>query len=336
MTSLLPFALVGSLLPSALSAAPLASTPEEGDQIVDQSGALSDLDWAELRLLARGTDVLVTVRGAGPSPRVLVRSTEAELVVMNLTNPAITRTVRGVLRELLSEHPNDIPDADGKATFSRGDVTVGPEGVFVKGRQLLDRAQVVEHLTRNALVSVVVIAAESYQQQTVRSFSELMTLVKKGESLIVTDANGKATRGQLAELTASSLDLVVVKEESDGRRTRIPQPRQAERDVRRIEVIRGDSLWNGALIGGGSATLFGFLVLASAGDPHGFSCLSSCAVPVVLGLGGAGIGLLIDAAITHRITIYDGSSHSSRPPSTLQIAPIVSQHGVGALFSVRF
>src|SRR5262245_41551290 len=82
-------------------------------------------------------------------------------------------------------------------------------------------------------------------QVVATSFEELRSLVKSGDTVYVTEANGKKTRGRLGELTQSSLELLVRKAAPDGRESFVPQSRLAERDIRQIQIERGDSLLNG-------------------------------------------------------------------------------------------
>jgi hypothetical protein len=86
-------------------------------------------------------------------------------------------------------------------------------------------------------------------QVVATSFEELRALVKAGDTIYVTDASGRRTKGRLGELSASSLELLVRKAGPDGRETLVPQARLSEGDVRQILLERRDSLRNGTLIG---------------------------------------------------------------------------------------
>jgi len=96
---------------------------------------------------------------------------------------------------------------------------------------------------------MLVPASAGAQQQISTSFQELSGQLEPGDTLIVTDVNGRKTKGELGTLTPSSLELIVRKTEADGRETRVRLAPLLERDVRRIVLEEPDSVVNGALIG---------------------------------------------------------------------------------------
>src|SRR5881397_1922730 len=73
-------------------------------------------------------------------------------------------------------------------------------------------------------------------QVVATSFEELRPLVKSGDTIYVTEANGRKTKARLGELTQSSLELLVRKTGPDGRDAFVPQAHLAERDVRQIQI----------------------------------------------------------------------------------------------------
>jgi len=81
------------------------------------------------------------------------------------------------------------------------------------------------------------------------SFEQLRAIVRAGDTVIITDASGRKSKGRLGQLSASTLELLVRQTGPDGRETLVPQSRLSERDVRQIHVDRGDSVLNGTLIG---------------------------------------------------------------------------------------
>jgi len=81
---------------------------------------------------------------------------------------------------------------------------------------------------------VLAVRGEAGAQVVATSFEELRPLVKPGDTIFVTEANGRKTRARLGELTPSSLEMLVPKSGPDGRETCVPQSRLAERDVRQI------------------------------------------------------------------------------------------------------
>jgi hypothetical protein len=173
------------------------------------------------------------------------------------------------------------------------------------------------------LMGTLLIALTSMEcsAQLVSSFDQLQTLVRPGQNIYVTDSSGKTTRGRIAELSPSSLGLVVKGVRRD----------LAQADVREIRQWRADSLQNGtvigAAVGGGLATA---LVVAA--------CTYECpAGPVVAAIAistglGAGIGLGLDALIPAKQMIFWNPNRTSRK---LQIRPVLdrSNKGVKVAFS---
>ena len=175
-------------------------------------------------------------------------------------------------------------------------------------------------------------------QVVATSFEELRALVKSGETIYVTDASGRQTKGRLGELSASSLELLVGQTGPNGRETFVPKARLSERDVRQILLQRRDSLWNGTLIGMAvwlgigalPATIFG------CSNYEGLHpSVGSCAGAWGLFAGiGAGMGAAIDALITERTTVYYQAP--GQRSSGVQLFPLFSQSANGIQMSVRF
>ena len=172
-----------------------------------------------------------------------------------------------------------------------------------------------------AAVLIVLVPALSAAQEPVKSFDQLNTRLKVGDTVWVTDAEGREIKGRIRGLSATSLLL-----DAGG----APQDLQAAR-VRTIRMQQSDSLTNGTLIGlavGGAA---GALVMVPE-----YECDDGPVIAVVwLGAAaGAGIGALIDAArggkkvLTYRAP---GALSSAR----LSIAPVITPRtkGVAVAFS---
>jgi hypothetical protein len=139
-------------------------------------------------------------------------------------------------------------------------------------------------------------------QAAATSLSELRLLVRNGDSVSVVDPTGKTATGRIAELSTSSLRLLV-----DGHTREFTQNRISE-----IHQRRSDSLANGAIIGalaGAGVGITGVVVVTSKGC-YGCSW-DSPAIPVgVVGLYsamGAGIGVGVDALIRRRTVIYSSA-----------------------------
>lgn len=175
-------------------------------------------------------------------------------------------------------------------------------------------------------------------QVVATSFEELQALLKPGDSIDVTDAGGRKTKGRLGELSASSLELLVRKTGPDGRETFVQQARLFERDVQQIRLERRDSLWNGTLIGFAPGAAIGILILffGAGCDCYTLESRAPIALGTLLFAGGigAGIGAAIDASMIERTTIY---FRAPGPRSAgLQLTPLLTKSAAGIQMSVRF
>jgi hypothetical protein len=187
-----------------------------------------------------------------------------------------------------------------------------------------------------SLPLVFVAQHKAYAQVVATSFEDLRPLVKSGDTIYVTEANGRKTRARLGELTQSSLEILVRKAGPDGRETFVPQSRLAERDVRQIQIIRGDSVLNGTLIG-----------LAVVGGPWLLACnpatdwcyyndganLYRMIALITSGIG-AGVGALVDAGIRERVLVYYHTPE--RGPSGIEVSPFASKSAAGMQLTWRF
>jgi len=161
-------------------------------------------------------------------------------------------------------------------------------------------------------------------QQVATSFQELRGLVNPGDTIYVTDTGGMTIKGQLAALSASSLELHV------RRGAAAPPLGWSERDVNNIVADRFDSLWNGPLIGLAVGAVPGLLIeLAGRSEYEKFSGAGA------LGLGGIGLmtGLLIDVLHKEKVTVYVHAS--GRRSLVVRVAPLLSTRA-GVQMSVGF
>jgi hypothetical protein len=140
----------------------------------------------------------------------------------------------------------------------------------------------------HALVLVLLIGlpAAARAQELAGSFDQLRVLVKSGDTVRVTDGNGREARGAIVDLSASALSLRV-----DGERRTF-----LERDIATIHQRRNDSLANGArwgfVVGAGLGVLAG-AVIASEYENGGTAFIPLLAL--TYGGLGAGVGAGIDA-----------------------------------------
>lgn len=140
------------------------------------------------------------------------------------------------------------------------------------------------------------------------------------EEVIVThSASGTEVRGRLLDLSRTTLAMLV-----DGNRVEVPID-----SVLRIDT-RGDSVRNGALIGGGV-----FLGLATIACATGFSDeAGSCAAGIIFNtLFGSLAGAGIDALYRGRTNIYSKPA-TEAGGAAFAVAP--ARKGARAQFSLRW
>ena len=185
---------------------------------------------------------------------------------------------------------------------------------------------------RNSAAGVVVAAAFcvpslAAAQEPVRDFDQLNTRLKPGDTVWVTDTQGREVKGKVQALAPDAITL-----KGDGPRT------FAAGDVRLISERRNDSLANGALIGlgvGGGLGLVGCLASAESSDA-GWCAVAAAAYGGI----GAAIGVGIDALIpgkklvAYRAPGTPGSTGSAR--ARLSIAPVVTRRAKGVAVAFAF
>jgi hypothetical protein len=183
-----------------------------------------------------------------------------------------------------------------------------------------------DHLKLHVTVLCLVLlgaAPLAAAQEVATTFDQLRVAVKNGDSVTVTDTEGRRFKGTVADLSASSLVLLV----SGNRRALV------EGDVQTIRQRRHDSLVNGAILGGIVGAGIGFAAVASqtcqgcSWDPAYFPV----AIAGLFGGMGAGVGVGIDAAFKGKRVIY---SKTSTP--TVRVAPLVGRERKGAFASIGF
>jgi hypothetical protein len=147
------------------------------------------------------------------------------------------------------------------------------------------------------VMAAMLMPVHSYAQTVASSFADLPTVLKPGQTIVVTDAAGHRTKGKFVGMRLDSLVLSV-----PGERT------FAERDV--LKVKRSDPIWNGAVIGG---LIIGGLCARVCGQ--GLDSRNRL-LPVIA--VNAGFGALIGAAMD-----------ALDRPKTLYIRNAGSARGVG-------
>ena len=174
-------------------------------------------------------------------------------------------------------------------------------------------------------MAVLIGPAVAAAQEPVQVFDRLDTRLKVGDTVWLTDAQGREIKGRLTSLEPTSLAV-----DAKGLR------RFRADEVRLLVQQRRDSLKNGVLWGAGIGFLSG-VVMTCVGDsemcsdPEG---VWATAVVGLIGMGaGAGIGAGIDGLIHSRDVVY--RAPGAGPGARLSFAPIVTarRRGVRLVFS---
>lgn len=161
-------------------------------------------------------------------------------------------------------------------------------------------------------------------QELAGSFDQLRVLVKRGDTITLTDTTGREVTGRIVDLSPAALAVLVGKERHDF-------PAGA---VSTISQRREDSLGNGAKVGfatGFVLGLIGGLSVASTHDEVGAG--TATVVALFYGGLGAGIGVGLDAMVKTTQVIYAKTGGAA--PS-IALAPLVTPARKGLAVSVRF
>jgi hypothetical protein len=176
------------------------------------------------------------------------------------------------------------------------------------------------HMWSTLAVFVILSPSPAPAQTIANSFEELQTVLKKGQTVIVTDASGQRVKGKVADVSPSSLVVL------------IPEARTfAEGTVTEIRAA-ADSLRNGALIGVGVGVGAGVAVILAKCDNG-----PDCSYALKVGAGYAGIGAAIGAGIDALVNKAGRVLYRSRQQTrSLTLSPLLGKDRQGALVSVRF
>ena len=114
-----------------------------------------DSDWASVRRLAPGTEVIVTVRGSQSGKRHVVSASDSVLTVLNLTDPSLPDAATRALLSMAANHSEHFAGVKtgGHFLFDKS-VRMASDGVFVADQKVADLGQVVETIARTDVVEI--------------------------------------------------------------------------------------------------------------------------------------------------------------------------------------
>ena len=159
------------------------------------------------------------------------------------------------------------------------------------------------------------------QTQPAQSFEQLQVLVKPGDSIYVRDWTGATSKAKILGLSSSSLHVMT----KSGTRD------LSEADVSEIKQWRKDSLANGALIGLAGGATIGIVGAAYYCGENNHCPGVAAAMIGLWSAVGTGVGVGIDALISHKRTIYSGGGRTSHFGCTPVLGS--SRKGVAVRFS---
>jgi hypothetical protein len=172
------------------------------------------------------------------------------------------------------------------------------------------------HMWSTLAVFVILAPSPAPAQTVANSFEALRQVLKKGQTVVVTDASGQRTKGKVAGVSPSSLVVL------------IPEARSfPEGTVTEIRAAT-DPLSNGALIGaviGTGLAMWDYLIDPS--EPG-----NAAVFTVAIGVGTA-VGAGIDALVNGGEKLLYAPPRRTR---RLMIAPVLGKDRQGARVSVRF
>jgi hypothetical protein len=171
------------------------------------------------------------------------------------------------------------------------------------------------------IAAVATAASANAQSSTFEAAGRDLTW---GQTIYVTDLQGRTTKAQLTNLSAESIDLLVGGRPVEMRRS----------EVTRITERRGDSLWNGLLIG--AAAGIGTAIVANQAFCGGNDTECSAIVWGAIGMpaiaAGTTIGGVADALVKQRVVVYQATPSDRRVTG----GPTAGAGGAGMAVRVRF
>ena len=175
------------------------------------------------------------------------------------------------------------------------------------------------HIARCFIAGVLALAAASASAQEMRTFADLGLDLNLGDRVRVVDRDGVRHEGTVRALPPEALVIVG----RDG-------PREFTAATTSSVGRRGDPIWTGALIGFVPGYFMGAQFLLGFSDQD--EPLTSYMIfGGIVGLGGAGIGALIDS-------LHDGVKpvYSADRTVAVSVAPVLGHGRLGAAAAIRW
>ena len=105
--------------------------------------------WTRVERLPATSKIRLTVRGGQPAERVVVGATDEDLMVLNLTNRALTRSAKTALFTMARRGRADFDAIQNGAVFRTKETRVDRDGLFLRGVKVADLNAIVETIARD-------------------------------------------------------------------------------------------------------------------------------------------------------------------------------------------
>lgn len=175
------------------------------------------------------------------------------------------------------------------------------------------------HIARSLVVVAMALVAASARAQETRPFADLGLDLNLGDRVRVVDRDGARHEGTVRALPPGTLVIVA----ADG-------PRTFTEATTSTVARRGDPVWTGALIGFIPGYVMGAQFVLGFSD-HEEPLTTYMIAGGIVGLGGAGIGALIDSLHEGLKPVY-----SAERKTALTLAPVVGRGRAGAIAAFRW
>ena len=168
------------------------------------------------------------------------------------------------------------------------------------------------------VAAILTVAPGASAREPVRDFSQLNTRLKPGDTVWVTDAQGREIKGKITDLRDASMTL-----DRDG-----TTMLQAD-NVRLVRQRKGSKLF-GCLVGLG-AGIAGGLAYSAAAD-SGEEAMGGFFIAGI----GAGVGTLIGAFVPRSREVYRAPGAAGQAQARASVAPFVTRRAKGVAVSLAF
>src|SRR5688500_8675189 len=105
-------------------------------------------DWPRVTGLAPGSEIFVEALGGRAASRIFVTADESKLIVLDHAGPPLNSTVRSVMQEIASTHPQYLLQLSAGSQFVQDNVRLAPDGVFLEDRKVTEISDVVKQIPR--------------------------------------------------------------------------------------------------------------------------------------------------------------------------------------------